>query len=387
MNREAAGLYIHVPFCSAVCPYCDFAVLRGDENRRRSYVDSLLAEIASWRDHFEPVDTVYFGGGTPSLLTVDQIAEILEALREAFVLLPDTFLTMEFNPEDARPKMLRELRRLGFGMISLGVQSFAPASLTFLGRRHSAAQGKQSVLDARESGFEIVSLDLIYGLPGQGRKEWIKELDTALDLRPDHLSCYQLTLEPGTSFGKRASRGAMKALAENDQADLFLETHRRLQENGFGAYEVSNFARSEQHRSPHNRKYWRHTPYLGLGPSAHSFRDKTRWWNHRHLETWKRELASGRAAIAETEELSEAQLALEFLMLSLRQPTGVDLDAFVETFGCELLEGNRQLLERLEAETLLEVHGRRLRPSLRGLAVAEGLASSFVLSPSLARTP
>jgi putative oxygen-independent coproporphyrinogen III oxidase len=392
----APGLYLHVPFCSAVCPYCDFAVMVGGARRRGVYLDALLAEIsqvaeiarvgggaeAGWR-----FDTVYWGGGTPSALAPETVGRIAAALAAAFPATADAWTFFEANPEDVAPESLAAWRALGVRTLSLGVQSFAAGPLAFLGRRHTPAEARRSVEQARAAGFDTVSVDLIYGLPGQDAAAWRRDLETAVALAPDHLSCYQLTVHAGTAFGARRARGELSELPEEGQAELFELTHALLADSGYPAYEVSNFARAPEHRSRHNVKYWDHTPYLGLGPSAHSFGGMApadgggarRWWNERRLAPYRSRLARGERPVAGEERLGRAELALEALMLGLRTTAGIDLDAFRARYGVDLEAGNRERLERLVAEGLLAAEGRRLRPTRRGLAVADALAAGFAL--------
>lgn len=378
-----SGLYLHIPFCSAICPYCDFAVLTGGPEKRARFVEHLLAEIRMWgadRELFPGIDTVYFGGGTPSALAPEQIGPILETARENLSIQEDAWIFFEANPEDVTPESARAWRDLGVHMLSLGIQSFDAEALRFLGRRHTPAEARRSVEIARAAGFEIVSIDLIYGLPEQAPDVWRRTLTEAVALRPDHLSCYQLTFHEGTPFGFRLARGKMKELPEAAQADLFLETHRFLADHGYPGYEVSNFSRSPEHQSRHNRKYWDHTPYLGVGPSAHSFSGLTgrrRWWNERKTGPYQARIAAGERPVAGCEELTAEDLAVEALMLGFRTRDGIDLERFRERYGVDLRERNARLIERLEREGLLRAQGSRLLPTLDGWAVADSLARDF----------
>jgi putative oxygen-independent coproporphyrinogen III oxidase len=375
----AAGLYLHVPFCSRICPYCDFAVTIGGRERRRRFVSDLAAEIAMAGGGsgagagFEAFDTVYLGGGTPSALAVPELATILEAAGAALPL-REPWIFLEANPEDVSGESLRAWRELGVRTLSLGVQAFDEAALRFLGRRHDPEQAARAVRLAREAGFETVSVDLIYGLPDDSPERWRATLARAVELGPDHLSCYQLTVHEGTPFGFRAARGELRELPEEGQADLFLLTHELLNAEGFQGYEVSSFARSPEHRSRHNRKYWDHTPYLGLGPSAHSFAAGRRWWNERKLHRWEARLAAGERPIAAGEELSPSDLALEAVMLGLRTYDGIDLRRLGERYGVDLAAGNERLLAALVAEGLVRIGSEAVVPTLRGLAVADAIA-------------
>ena len=374
-----AGLYLHVPFCARVCPYCDFAVRTGDRARRARYVDRLLAEIELYADYPVRFDTIYFGGGTPSSLAPEELARILEAVRGRLSCAERTWVFLEANPEDVSRESVGAFRQLGVDTLSLGVQSLDPAGLAFLGRRHDVADARRSVELAREAGFLTVSIDLIYGLPGQRPEDWRAEIDRALALEPQHVSCYQLTIHPDTRFGRLEQRGRLTQLPTDEQADLFRLAHRHLEAAGLSGYEVSQFARAPEHRSRHNLKYWDHTPYLGLGPSAHSFQADRRWWNLRRTDPWQAAIERGQRPVEGAETLGPRALALEALMTGLRTHAGVGLDRWKERFGSDLLGVNAPLIERLETAVLLKLERDRLVPTLDGLAVADGLAAQFEL--------
>ncbi len=377
-----AGLYLHIPFCSAICPYCDFAVRVGRREKRRRFVETLLLEIAGHSGTpFAPIDTIYFGGGTPSILEPENLERLLDAIHRSFHPLPDTLVYLEANPEDVDSGALETWRQLGVGTLSLGVQSFDDEELRFLGRRHDAAAARRSVELAMAAGFESVSLDLIYGLPGQCAGAWRRGLEQAVALGPDHLSCYELTVHRRTTFGKRKARGELVELPDAEQAELFLITHRYLAAAGYDGYEVSNFARTPAHRSRHNAKYWRHAPFLGLGPSAHSFDgDRRRWWNQRLLARWERAVRAGERPEEDSESLSDDDLALETIMLAMRTAEGVDLARFEERFGVALEARNRSAVERAVGGGLLRHQDGRLAPTIEGLAVADGLAAALEVS-------
>jgi putative oxygen-independent coproporphyrinogen III oxidase len=382
-GKIGAGLYIHLPFCSAICPYCDFSVLTGGADKRQRFVDDLRREIAlAARQPFPeaPFDSVYLGGGTPSMLSPEQLAAILDEVRRLLPIAPEATVSMEANPEDVTPASLVAWLALGVDTLTLGVQSFDDAALRFLGRRHSGEQAARAVRAALDAGFAVVGVDLIYGLPGQEEAAWERQLTIAAELAPQHLSCYQLTIHAGTPFGFRQARGELRELSEAGQAPLFHLAHERLAAEGYGAYEVSNFARARQHESRHNRKYWRHAPYLGLGPSAHSFDGVRRWWNHRKVGPWSEAVAAGQLPVEGHEAIGPRELALEHLMLGLRTREGVDL-AYLRRLGFDVVSTNAARIERLAADGLLARSGDRLVPTLAGWAVADGLAAAFELSP------
>ncbi len=383
---ERPGIYVHVPFCSAICPYCDFAVTTPSGGRRQRYLPALLGEIElvsgdPWRGAPAPpaADTVYLGGGTPSLLEPDELAQIVAALAARLDLAAAPWLGLEANPEDVTPARLAAWRRLGVRFLSLGVQSFDEESLAFLGRRHTAAEARAAVTTALAAGIETVSVDLINGLPGENAESWRRQLETAAALAPQHLSCYQLTVETGTPFAALHRRGELRELPEEAQGELFRLTHAWLADHGFEPYEACNFAAAPEHRSRHNPKYWRHLPYLGLGPSAHSFDGRRRWWNQRQIGPWSEDVARGRRPIEGEEVLTANQLALEELMLGLRTVEGIDLDRFTARHGIDLVAANRDRCATLCEQNLLLVEGSRLSATRAGLAVADGLARALDL--------
>lgn len=366
-----AGLYVHVPFCQRKCPYCDFAS-GTDLAMVADWLRAIKQEMGFYRDFAPEFDTLYLGGGTPSLLTAEQLAVLLERLQEQFPFAPDTEITLEANPDDLTLQILKRYRELGINRLSLGVQSFDDRELAFLGRRHDAAQALRALAWAREAGFANLGLDLIYGLPGQTIEHWQRNLETALDFCPEHLSCYQLTIEAGTPLARRQAEGQFQPLPEEREREFFLFTSRFLEDRGYLHYEISNFARGSSNRSRHNGKYWNHTPYLGLGPAAHSFRDRRRWWNHRFLKDYCQALSTGAAPVADEEILTPEQARLEALYLGLRTREGVDLDLLLEA-----RRGKIELQEMVRAG-LAEVRDDRLLPTREGLVVADRLALGFM---------
>ena len=373
-----AGLYIHVPFCSSVCPYCDFAVTIAGDERRAAYLEALDREIALARGHGLRFDTVYLGGGTPSSLNPDQLDRILSRVETALDLTPDATRHLEINPDDVDAATAAAWRDLGFDFVSLGAQSFDDVALGFLGRKHRAADAFRAAETLRDAGFPTVSVDLIFGFPGQTVGGWRRQLETVLSLGVHHLSCYQLTVHDGTIFGRRSSRGELLELDEDDQAELYLLTHELLCAAGWEGYEVSNFAAAPSHRSKHNRKYWNHTPFLGLGPSAHSFLGRTRWWNRRKLRMWTRALEDGRSPIGGEEEITVDELFFEAVMLGLRTADGIDVEDLQQRFGAEIAVVDERAVERLAEEGQLRCEGRRIQPTPRGMSIAEGLVRSIL---------
>lgn len=380
MNTETLpGLYLHIPFCRSKCAYCGF-YSRTDLSRIPDFLKGLRAEMTLYRAAFPRIDTVYLGGGTPSVLEAPHLEAILDALQRQFVIADGAEITVELNPGDLKAKALRTLRALGVNRITLGCQSFDDAVLAFLGRRHTARQGRDAILAARAAGFDHLGLDLIYGLPDPGGEAgaafrgWLETLRTALSFHPEHLSCYQLTLESGTPLAATLARSPLSLPDDDLSARYFLTTSERLEAAGYRHYEVSNYACDDDHRARHNRKYWDHTPYLGLGPAAHSFDGTRRWWNPRDLDAWIGSLREGARPIAGEEMLTRDQLRLEALFLGLRTWEGIDTVAFRRRYGLDLRAERGGEIRQLAAAGLVRSDGDRVSPTRRGLACADFLA-------------
>ena len=330
-----------------------------------------------YRGRFDAFDTVYIGGGTPSVLSAEQIRDILTAIRSNFNLLPDPEITVETNPGDLSLPYLESLREIGINRLNIGVQSFDQKVLDFLGRRHSAEEAASAIVDARKTGFGNIGLDLIYGVPGQEVASWLDTLNRALSFEPEHLSCYQLTVEEKTPLGRRHARGEFILPGEDIQLEFFVKTSEVLEGAGYVHYEVSNFARGMTFASRHNQKYWDHTPYLGLGPAAHSFQGNQRWWNHRSVEKYVQLLMGSEFPIEGTEALTMEQLGLESLYLGLRTKIGVNLEEISNQVGGGLDIKGKGFIDQLLREELVTIRDGFLCPTRSGLAVADGLTNLF----------
>jgi oxygen-independent coproporphyrinogen-3 oxidase len=381
---ELPGLYIHIPFCLRKCAYCGFYSIT-DRSLIPAFRSALRREMEIYRGWAASFDTLYIGGGTPSVLPKEDLEGLIADIRTAFTITTDAEITVEANPADITESLLAWLRRSGVNRLNIGVQSFDDDSLALLGRRHTALQAIGAIHRVRDAGFGNIGLDLIYGLPsslaaGATSPEtdrtfatWIATLETAIGLNPDHLSCYQLTLEEKTPLAKRCRRGDLILPCESRQADFFLRTAKILEENGYLHYEVSNFARPGR-ESRHNRKYWNHTSCLGLGPAAHSFDGRRRWWNHRSVQTYREDLAAGKPPVANSELLTDEQLRLEALFLGFRTRKGVDLEGYQRRYHCDLLAEKGKMISCLTEEGLAEIRDGFLRPTRNGMAVADSLA-------------
>ena len=321
---EKLGIYIHIPFCRSKCDYCDFYSLSGREERMDDYQKALLAhlkETAPFAKGYR-VDSIYFGGGTPSFYGAKRVAELLGAVRRYFHVTREAEITMEANPDSVDKKSLRRLRRAGVNRLSLGVQSACEEELKSLRRPHNFAQTKGAVAAARWAKLKNLSLDLIYGLPGQNGTSWQETVETVLALEPEHLSCYGLKVEEGTPLAARVDAG--EVLPDDDvQADSYLWTVERLAQAGYYQYEISNFARAG-FQSRHNLKYWMGKPYLGFGPGAHSDFGGRRYSFCRDLEGYISGIKSGGQIVVENELIPKRERGSEYLMLRMRTTRGIE---------------------------------------------------------------
>jgi putative oxygen-independent coproporphyrinogen III oxidase len=369
-GNRAPGLYIHVPFCKTKCPYCDFYSVT-DLSLIESWLHAVKREMALYRGMFGAFSSLYLGGGTPTVLTGPNLEVLLGDVRRSFTFAPDTEITIEANPDDITRGKLIHFRSLGINRISVGIQSFRDRELRLLGRRHTALKAKRSMDLARAAGFTNVGMDLMYGLPGQTEDAWLQTLERGLFFTPAHLSCYQLTTEQGTPFARMKAEGRITPLGEDKERSLFVLTSRHLRSHGFIHYEVSNFARNTRYISRHNAKYWLRVNYLGLGPSAHSFKDGVRWWNCRSLEAYSRVLETGERPVEGSEILSQDQVRLEHLYLGLRTKFGVTIEHAFNGIP------SSESLRRLRESRLVSIRGRRIISTQKGLLVADRLPLMF----------
>lgn len=352
-------LYIHVPFCGRRCSYCDFSIAVRKEIPAASYVENLLREVRIRRqtevriqrqtsDDLGILQTLYLGGGTPSKLPAAAFADLIRRLEDlGLSAAPGAELTLEANPEDLTPEAAEGWLKAGFSRLSIGVQSFEPGVLEWMHRTHLVEQSETAVRDARMAGFKDISIDLIYALPDRLGRDWNRDIDRALALYPDHLSVYGLTVEPRTPLGRWTARGTEVPESDDRAADQFLAADEQLTEAGYEHYEVSSYAKPGR-RSRHNSAYWRRVPYLGLGPSAHSYDGAVRRWNTPAFAEWERTLESGGDPLGGEEGLDAGQIVSEGLYLGLRTSDGLELaganlvkaDAWVRE-GWARRDGNR----------------------------------------------
>jgi oxygen-independent coproporphyrinogen-3 oxidase len=332
-----AGIYIHIPFCLKKCPYCNFYSTT-DLSLKEKFINALFREIDSHYGFSLPIDTIYFGGGTPSLLSPEEIFSILSRLFKHFTIQQGIEITMEINPGTAGAKNFHGYIDAGLNRLNIGVQSFQNQNLGFLGRIHSARDACTALISARNNGFSNIGIDLIYGLSNQSLEDWENDLQKALSFQPEHLSCYLLTYERKTPFYKARKNGSILPPDENLSGNLFTFTWEFLSAHGYMPYEISNFSRTDSdikefYRSRHNQKYWTFAPYIGLGPSAHSYLHPVRFWNVKSVDQYIRAIQSGISPIADKETLTKEQEMIESVFLGLRTKEGIDLKRFEKKFG------------------------------------------------------
>jgi len=381
-NTQPAGIYVHIPFCIKKCPYCDFHSTT-DRSLQSAFLDALTREMHLTRNDTLRFDTLYIGGGTPSVLDAGSVDQIIESARSQFHILADTEITIEVNPGTVDPDKLRSYKNSGVNRINIGVQSFQDANLEFLGRIHTGKAAKLSVKQARDAGFQNIGLDLVFGLPDQTDRNWLPDLQQAVELAPAHLSCYILSYEPGTPMDRDRKEHRFQPLSEQRVGDLFETTVTFLNDHGYTQYEISNFSRSvsgdtQSYRSRHNRKYWSFVPYIGLGPSAHSFTGKMRYWNHRSIKKYIHSLAAGRLPVAEKEELNREQRMMEAIYLGLRQTQGISIDAFDKEFGISFTDTFKEIMTHLEEKGFIHLSQNRCALTPRGMLLLDSIASMFV---------
>lgn len=378
------GVYVHIPFCRTKCTYCAF--LSGDYDERVSarYLAALDREIraAGERASRPAVDTVFFGGGTPSLIPAGELVRVLDTIRETFELVDAAEITVEMNPGTLTAEKLAAYRAAGINRASVGVQSFDDAELAAIGRIHDASEARRAVAMLREAGFENVSLDLIAGLPRQRPDVWRRSVESAIALAPDHLSLYLLELHPGTKLARDVERGLVARPDDDMAVEAYYWMIDRLDEAGFEHYEISNFARRLQgggdRRSRHNEKYWTDVPYFGFGGSAHGYTGVERTANVRSIVGYIEAVERDPAAPGDRTRLSERDRAVEAIFLGLRRTLGIDLAAFEERYGLAILEEFRDGLAPAFDADLVEVADGRLRLTRRGLVLSNEVFAAFV---------
>ncbi len=379
------GVYVHIPFCERKCPYCDFFSVES-RDRVGEYLAALEEEILLSADAARGMvaDTVYLGGGTPSVLSLPELHRVFASLERCCSISPEAEITIEVNPGTVTRQSLEEIRTLGCNRLSIGVQSFDDAELTFLGRIHDAGQARRCIMDAREAGFDNISIDLIVSLPGQSDERCEASLQEAVRFEPEHLSVYTLIVEDQTPLAQWVTEGRVRPNDENREAMLYEKTMDILDRAGYEHYEVSNYARPG-YRSRHNSSYWNHTSYFGFGPSAHSFlwKDHTaparRWANVRSIGEYCDRLRSPNGPVDQEETLNARQLFDEAVFLGLRSD-GLDLEMLTRSVGVALTERQDATIRSLCEEGLAIRQGDRVRLTARGFVLCDEICAR-VMNP------
>lgn len=373
------GLYLHIPFCDTKCGYCDFYSITNN-SLRSSFLQALITEILlNKKEPFisNVFDTIYLGGGTPSLLNPDELNLILKALYDNFTIAEHCEITLEANPGTINKEKLNFYKAMGVNRLSIGIQSFNNDELKLLGRIHNSRQAINAYEDARRTGFKNISIDLIYALPDQKLNTWLSSLKKGLHLQPDHISAYNLIFEKGTPFYKKMIRGDLTSKNEDEESQFFSETLSTIEKYGFLQYEVSSYAKSEKFISRHNYKYWNHTNYLSFGPSAHSYWDNQRWSNIRSVRQYIHRVNRGLNIVDFYEKLERDTIIFEKIMLSLRTFDGINLNEFNRDFNQSFLKKHTDLNNNLILNGFAEIKNGFFKLTRKGMLICDEILPGF----------
>jgi oxygen-independent coproporphyrinogen III oxidase len=381
-HEAPAGIYLHIPFCAAICNYCNFNRGLHDERLRERYVDALISDIRGAAEASITADTIFFGGGTPSLLQPQEVARIIQACRDSFDVAADSEITLEANPESSSGETLEGFREAGVNRLSFGVQSFRDEELQRLGRLHSSQTARRSVALARAAGFDNLSLDLMMWLPGQTPAHWLESVDALIALQPDHASLYLLEIYPNAPLRDEMARAGLSTAPDEDAADMYLEGMERLERGGFEQYEISNVARPRARRSRHNLKYWQEGDWLGFGCGAHATFRGERWRTVSGTADYidrimaRTDVRLDRRVLTGEEKLEEA------LFMGLRLTEGVDVAAVAQHHGIDIwARYGQDLAPYVSAGLLVHEPGRRLALTRRGMLLANDVMAVFIGGP------
>jgi len=373
------GIYLHIPFCAAICNYCNFNRGLHDEGLRRRYVDALVADIRRQALPAVAADTIFFGGGTPSLLEPGEVGRILAACRESFALAGDTEITLEANPESASVEALQGFREAGINRLSFGVQSFHDAELRRLGRLHSSATARLAVARARAAGFNNLSLDLMMWLPGQSKADWLASVEALIEVAPDHASLYLLEIYPNAPLKDEMARAGWSVAPDDDAAEMYLEGLGRLDRAGYQQYEISNVARPVARRARHNLKYWQEGEWIGFGCGAHSTYGRERWRTLNSTVEYVDRIAAGADVRLDLRSLGPQERLEEALFMGLRLVDGLDLFAMRQRHDIDIWARYGQDLRPFaQAGLLVHEPGRRLALTRAGMLLANEVMSVFI---------
>ncbi|MGD0583159.1 MAG: radical SAM family heme chaperone HemW [Bacteroidales bacterium] len=373
-----AGIYIHIPFCKKICSYCDFYKVIAPEEKS-TFFKALISEAGLRRDYLEgePISTIYFGGGTPSVAGAKEISGTLLQLRSLFPVDDDCETTIELNPDDVDMSYLGELKRGGINRLSLGIQSWHDEDLKFLNRRHDSARAERALRDSLDSGFDNVTIDLIYGMPDLSSQQWEMTLKKSLSFDVKHISAYHLTIEEGTVLGKLKKQGHLSEIDEEESTNQFNILIELMESAGFIHYEISNFGK-EGYFSRHNSNYWKQVSYLGLGPSAHSFNSFSRQWNVRDVKKYIAAV-NGNKPFFEKEELGIKTRFNEYIMTSLRTMWGVDLEYVESMFEKEGYDYVMNLAGKFISYGMMKQEGTSLVLTTQGKMISDNVISEFMM--------
>ncbi len=373
-----AGIYIHIPFCKQACHYCDFH-FSTTLKHKDAMIEALLRELKIRKDYLadENIETIYFGGGTPSLLEPKEIEKIIHQIQDDFYVINHPEITLEANPDDLNAEYIKGIQQIGINRLSIGIQSFFNKDLEWMNRAHNSNQAIDSIKRSQDIGIDNISIDLIYGTPSLSNKEWKENIHKAFELDIRHISSYALTVEQGTALGNWVSKGKVKALDDEQAAEQFEILMEEMANNDFLHYEISNFCKEGYH-SRHNSSYWEGKKYLGIGPSAHSFNKTTRQWNvannHQYIDQlFKDELP------ATTEVLSIEDRINEYLMISLRTSKGISFEYFENEFGSQYLSELKNNLNSFLNNNLLEIENNYCKTTKSGKLMADKIASDLFI--------
>jgi oxygen-independent coproporphyrinogen-3 oxidase len=380
-----AGLYLHIPFCSQRCVYCDFYFVTTRKSHG-TFIEAMRSEIEYYASQYaerEPIETIYFGGGTPSLLEPAELGQLLQTIGSRFDLSCLQETTLEINPENADIDYLSSLRSLGVDRLSIGIQSFFPSDLEFMNRSHDADDAEACIEHARKAGFDNFSADLIFGIPDQPEEYWYANVQKLVRLGVPHISTYSLTIEDKTVLSKMVERGVVQPTGDEEIEELYRFTMNFLRDHGYEHYEISSFARPGV-RSKHNQTYWDHRNYLGVGPSAHSFwwrgLPARRWFNERNLTRYETLLRQFEVPVGGTESMSIDMLADEYILLRLRTSDGIDLSRLQNHYGVDLLYEKEEEIDTFVAAGFIESSaGDRIRLTDDGKLLCDSITSKLLL--------
>lgn len=373
-----SGIYFHIPFCKSRCTYCDFYKTT-DTNKISSLVDALKKELILRNDYLNErtIQTIYFGGGTPSLLSPNQISELLCEGKKVYSVLKNAEITLEANPDDLEISYLHQLRNVGINRLSIGIQTFSKQGLKLMNRRHTTEQAIDAVKNAQKAGFDNISVDLIYGIPQMDNEQWQANLDTIFKMNIQHLSAYHLTYHRNTVLWNRIKKGTIREVDEQQSVEQFEMLTATAEKNGFVQYEVSNFA-LPGYFSNHNSSYWKQAEYIGLGPSAHSYNLQNRQWNISNLEVYLSSISEGKVPY-ETEILSTNDKFNDYIITSLRTIWGVDMQYVDENFGNDFLSTLLKMAKKYIDSGQLSIDNNKLFLTKKGIFISDKIMLDLIV--------